>query len=213
MPAVFLRLAGCNLRCHFCDTEFESNWERLIPAIEVFEQVALVRPTATKLVVITGGEPLLQNLYPLVEKLCRIGLHVQLETAGTLDIPEDLGQLITGSPFPDGGKASVVVSPKTPAINKSVAAVAIGWKYIVRRGEMSFEDGLPVSNTQAKGTAKPLARPSAATLAYQPWRIFLQPCDEHDEHLSRSNIRCAVDTALTFGYRLCLQQHKIVGLD
>ena len=54
--AVFIRFAGCNLRCPFCDTEFESFRE--MTADEIIEAIA---PFESRFVVLTGGEPTLRR--------------------------------------------------------------------------------------------------------------------------------------------------------
>ena len=78
-PSVFLRLAGCNLQCDFCDTAHER--PRIEMSItEILEKV-LVYPTRT--MVITGGEPALQLEENLVQELHQAGFRVHLETNGT----------------------------------------------------------------------------------------------------------------------------------
>ena len=87
-PAVFVRLAGCNLKCFWCDTDFESSeWHPNLE--ELLAQIEKVRPTHCKLIVLTGGEPFRQDIAPLINALLSRKLHVQLETNGTLwlDLP------------------------------------------------------------------------------------------------------------------------------
>lgn len=94
-PAVFLRLALCNLRCEWCDTPFTWNFERYDYHEEVHEMSPqeILRKLAKypcKRLVVTGGEPLLQQeeLIPLLGKLKRGGYFVEVETNGTI-VPED----------------------------------------------------------------------------------------------------------------------------
>jgi 7-carboxy-7-deazaguanine synthase len=90
-PAVFIRLSRCNLTCTWCDTPYTWDWQRFDPheqarwqAVEELTAWALEVPAT--LVVITGGEPLLQQrrLVPLVERLLASGRRVEVETNGTV---------------------------------------------------------------------------------------------------------------------------------
>jgi 7-carboxy-7-deazaguanine synthase len=83
-PCVFVRLAFCNLRCNYCDTEyaFYEGKKQTLP--DVIDTVAAFH---CPLVEITGGEPLLQkNVLPLMSMLCDAGYTVLLETSGAHDI-------------------------------------------------------------------------------------------------------------------------------
>ena len=83
-PTVFVRLTGCPLRCHYCDTEYAfhaGDWHDL-PAI-----VAKVREFGARHVCVTGGEPLAQpNCLKLLRRLCDEGFDVSLETSGAMDV-------------------------------------------------------------------------------------------------------------------------------
>lgn len=83
-PAVFVRFAGCNLRCWFCDTDFEKGDE-----MSEDEIVEAVLQYPTRYVVITGGEPTLQITASLCDKLHAHGLYLMMETNGTRPLPED----------------------------------------------------------------------------------------------------------------------------
>lgn len=103
-PAVFIRLAGCNMRCWFCDTDFTK-------FSEMTEQdvVSEVLRYSCHHVVITGGEPTLQLTTTLVDLLHEKGLYVMMETNGTNPLPADCKvDWITCSPKleirPDGSR-------------------------------------------------------------------------------------------------------------
>ena len=114
-PAVFCRFAGCNLWsgreqdrasaiCNFCDTDFVGidgrNGGKYPNAAAVADKVASLWPPGqneNRLVVFTGGEPLLQLDTPLLDEMHARGFECAVETNGTLEAPEGL-DWITVSP-------------------------------------------------------------------------------------------------------------------
>ena len=85
--SLFIRTSGCNLRCWFCDTPYAS-WHPEGEQRGVEELLALAKRSDVGHVVLTGGEPLLfESIVRLNEGLRDAGLHVTIETAGTIDRP------------------------------------------------------------------------------------------------------------------------------
>ncbi len=89
-PAVFVRLAGCNLACDFCDTDYSTKF-----FASVDEIVAMVRNAGgdCPMVVLTGGEPLAQaEASALIDALRRDGRRVHVESNGTIftELPRDV---------------------------------------------------------------------------------------------------------------------------
>jgi 7-carboxy-7-deazaguanine synthase len=89
--AGFVRLGRCNLDCVWCDTPYTWDWDRFDPAVEVTplptsEVVARLDAMTVERVVVTGGEPLLQQrgLLPLLVALGERGWVVEVETNGTI---------------------------------------------------------------------------------------------------------------------------------
>ncbi len=87
VPSVFVRTSGCNLRCWFCDTPYTS-WKPEGVQREWKDLVEEVKKFHCEHVVITGGEPFLQDdVIPLAANLRKAGMHVTFETAGTIFLP------------------------------------------------------------------------------------------------------------------------------
>lgn len=101
-PAAFIRLSRCNLTCRFCDTPYTWDWSRYRPDAEATRRTpaylagwALAQPA--RLVVITGGEPLIQQaaLTPLAHRLAHAGRQIEIETNGTIAPLPELADLVS----------------------------------------------------------------------------------------------------------------------
>jgi organic radical activating enzyme len=186
-PAVFIRLGGCNLACHFCDTEFESPEPMALAAI--LEQVAVYMAQnnpKTRLVVITGGEPFRQPIEVLCNALCVQGYKVQIECNGTLyrDIPKEV---------------DIVCSPKNTGngyqrLREDMLSHASALKFIISAADERYnhvgevgqgEYGIPV---------------------------YVQPMDEYDPQKNAANLAFTLELAKKYGYRISLQTHKILEI-
>lgn len=85
VPSVFIRTSGCNLRCRWCDTPYAS-WQPEGDEMSVREIMArLDQWPAAKHAVLTGGEPMIaRGIRDLAAELRGRGLHITIETAGTM---------------------------------------------------------------------------------------------------------------------------------
>ena len=200
-PAVFVRLAGCNLQCPLCDTEYTTGRSRFsVPGIydAILDHVHSTdfRP----LIVISGGEPFRQaNLGALCKFLLDKGYRVQIETNGTLYQPlpwhhRDL---------------TVVCSPKAGKVNAALLPRIDYFKYVVTAGDVAL-DGLPNKALEHSAGPRGVARPPQGFARH---RIYVQPVDTRDDAENRKHLEAAMTSCRQHGYSLCLQTHKLLGLE
>lgn len=194
LAAVFIRLAGCNLQCPGCDTDYTSKRHRL--SIDAIAAEVVRTSGFASLVVITGGEPLRQNIAPLCEALIKLAYRVQIETNGTLPIPGSMPR-----------EVEVVCSPKTGSIHQTVAVwPKLALKYVIKSGDVDITDGLPVHALDHSCHPR-VARPPIGFTG----PVYVQPMDE-DAPAYACNLQAAVDSCMQYGHRLQLQIHKIIGV-
>jgi organic radical activating enzyme len=202
--AVFIRLAGCNLQCPGCDTDYTSKRESMAPK-DIVEAVLEVIPngwdpniSSGPIVVITGGEPFRQNLIFLLDLLVkRWAFTVQIETNGVLPIPDAI---------PD--EVVIVCSPKTNAINRHNMKRISALKYVLHHEYVHPSDGLP-TRALFHGTGGIVARPDEGFMG----QIYVQPMDVKDPAINELNLKAAVKSCLEHCYTLQLQIHKIIGVE
>lgn len=181
MPCTLIRLAGCNLRCSFCDTK--ETWDALVGTAltlgELFQEVSTIHPPG-QIILITGGEPTIQPLTPLVRLLMALG-PVHLETNGTAAIDDQAYfSWITVSPKPNS------------SLEASLLGRADELKWLIE-GE---------ADVQALVDFLPLM-PKTADCK----RITVQPLS-----LGKEATKIAYEACLKYGWRLSLQQHKMIGV-
>jgi 7-carboxy-7-deazaguanine synthase len=87
VPSVFIRTSGCNLRCTWCDTPYTS-WQPEGTDLELDQILDEVAAHPARHVVVTGGEPMIApDIVSLTARLRERGLHITIETAGTVFTP------------------------------------------------------------------------------------------------------------------------------
>jgi 7-carboxy-7-deazaguanine synthase len=88
LPCIFVRLAGCNLRCAWCDSEYTFSGGKPFSEDEIVAQIEALAPCT--LIEFTGGEPMLQakELLPLMQRLLAQGYTLMIETSGERPLSE-----------------------------------------------------------------------------------------------------------------------------
>lgn len=124
LPCVFVRMAGCNLRCVYCDTTYAYDEGREMSEAEIIDRV---KSYGINLVEITGGEPLLQEgVMPLMERLLDNGFTVLLETNGSENI-QDVDK-----------RAVIIMDIKTPKSGMFERMDLMNLRYIKPNDEIKF---------------------------------------------------------------------------
>ena len=124
LPCTFVRTTGCNLRCSWCDTPQAFYGGTRMARADVLERALA---TGTKLVELTGGEPLLQpGVLPLMNELCDAGRTVLIETSGEADVSAvDL-------------RVHKIMDLKAPASGESARNRWSNLEHITARDEIKF---------------------------------------------------------------------------
>jgi len=231
VPAIFIRLGGCNLACDFCDTDFEdfanTPLPQIIAKVDELSTFPFCHPRAggdlkkskdidsrqffqtrlggndellsselaknnsgkrvINLVVITGGEPLRQNIAPLCESLLASGFLVQIETNGTIYRELPKGVDIICSPKNTSGNYAQIRPDLLPNIT--------AFKFIISANNPKYNHVPEIGQSEYNTI------------------VFVQPMDEGDAAKNSANQKLAVEICMQNGYRLSLQTHKILGIE
>ena len=124
--AYFIRIGGCDVGCHWCDVK--ESWNPDLHPVSSVKEIAEIAASHSKIVVLTGGEPLMWNLNPLTEFLKSYGCRVHIETSGA---------------YPLSGKLDwICLSPKKTSLPKEeIYACADELKIIVyNRHDFDFAE-------------------------------------------------------------------------
>ena len=188
--AIFIRLGGCNLKCNFCDTEFDSfknfSLTEILQKVVEFSknsQGKIVR----KLVVISGGEPMRQPIEKLCKELILLNFLVQIETNGTIfrELPREV---------------KIICSPKISnhkyhLLRSDILQKIDALKFIISANNDDYSEVGEVGQASRNAIS-----------------IYVQPMDEYDEKKNKENLQKCLDLCEENGYFLSLQTHKIIGL-
>ncbi|MCM1292393.1 MAG: 7-carboxy-7-deazaguanine synthase QueE [Bacteroides sp.] len=154
-PCVFLRFSGCNRRCQFCDTDFDSFTTMTIEQI-----LAEITRYPSRRIVATGGEPLLQLDATLIEAIHSVGYTIAVETNGTLPVPDGI-DWVTCSPKDPPLAIDRIDELKIVFTGQDVEAIAASLPPTPNR----FLQPLSCSNTQ---------QTIDYILSHPHWRLSLQ---------------------------------------
>ena len=230
--AVFVRFAGCNLRCPFCDTEFDTYRE--MTAEEIIAEVDECRKDVSPcdayskpLLVLTGGEPTLQVDEAFVELLHQHGYEVAMESNGILPAPKNLDWLTVS---PKGREVKAHPSPpkgRDVWIDKSKCGYECGERRVEsgerreERGER-LPDEIKVVFDENTPTRLPSILSSLEYLSKHPslWEglgrhplLYLQPCDTGDAERNAHILHLCIEYIKQHPcWRLSLQTHKLTGI-
>ena len=187
LPNIFIRTAGCNLRCSFCDTKYAYHDGKKMSIEEIMNDI---RRYHCKYVCVTGGEPLLQNeTLELIDVLSKRNYSTCLETNGSISI-ENIA-----------GKKSLMISLdiKCPSSNMHEKMCLKNTSYLREDDQLKFV----ICNKEDYDHAKEIVRKCKPICS-----VFFQPVWETDpKHLADWILRDGLNV------KLGLQLHKIIRRD
>lgn len=242
MPAMFLRLAKCNLACSFCDTYFDSGDWMTLPEIEskfayIVEKYFDYNPPDWALngeiaLIITGGEPSLQNLKPLLNFFFGSFKYLQIETNGILAADVSSATLVVCSPkcFEKNGVAIHYIKPCDATLHRADCL-----KFVISADPESPYHIIPYWAHQWLAEMKhrviyvsPMniynEEPQAAKTARNSNSTSLEQRSTVEEVISfwtpgllnleqnKANHEWAAQYCMQYGLRLSLQQHLYAGI-
>ncbi len=200
LPCTFVRLAGCNLRCDWCDSEYTFTGGRKMSIDEVEGEVKVLAPTG--LVEITGGEPMLQEreVVPLMESLVACGYTVLLETSGERPlerVPKAVHKIVDVK-CPDSGEGGTFRMENLPTLSPADEA-----KFVISsRADYEFAREFTGKHELTRRTGG----------------VVFSPAFRKDASETRDTSHCLVDprelaewiVADGLNVRLGLQLHKFI---
>ena len=200
LPCIFVRLAGCNLRCSWCDSEytFKGGYRQSLDEVE--EAVHALAPV--RLVEFTGGEPMLQEreLIPLMERLIAQDYTLMIETSGERalgNVPKAVHK---------------IVDVKCPGSSEGGSFRIDNLDALTRRDEVKFV----ISDRADYEFAREFT--CEHRLAERAGAVLLSPAFKKVPSLERSTSNCALDPRQLVEWmlddgmpaRLSLQIHKFI---
>ena len=178
LPCVFVRLAGCNLSCTWCDTAYANTGagDRELAVDGVMKEVGGYK---CGLVEVTGGEPMLQaDTLPLTERLLEDGYEVLIETNGSVDLSALDERVVK------------VVDVKCPTSGQAGSFLVDNLEYITPEDEMKFVIGARNDYDFARKFIDDFIKDRTAKLLFAPVKPSMDPRELADWILKdRLNVR------------------------
>lgn len=200
LPCIFVRLAGCNLRCSWCDSEYTFSGGERSTLEQVEQKIAALAPV--RLVEFTGGEPMLQEraLLPLMSKLLERDYTLLLETSGE----RPLGAVPAA--------VHKIMDVKCPASGESGRFHLPNLQALTARDEVKFV----LSDRTDYEFARDFIR--RHDLSFRCGHVLLSPAFTKTPSAERSAENCTLDPRLLVEWmladhlpaRLSLQIHKFI---
>jgi len=191
VPSVFVRTAGCNLRCRWCDTPY-SSWRPEGTSWSMEKVLKEVARYPTRYAVITGGEPLLApDIEELTDELKKRGCHITVETAGTVfkplacDLISLSPKLANSTPWKrQGGRFARMHERRRlnlPVLEKFLAAHDYQLKFVVDQPQDLLEVGEMVAHLSNVDRSRVLIMAQGTTrrsLALKA-KWIIEACKQH----------------------------------
>lgn len=170
IPHVFIRFGQCNLRCEWCDTDFDT-----FDVMSALDVIGEVLKFPCRRVIFTGGEPMLNDLWPLQRLLKARGYSLAVETNGTVEIPDGLLDWVCVSPK-DQVYPNVTIRQRT---GDELKCVYVGqpismYKDLVDGFSHQFLQPLYDETATVEANGASFALTEAVVKNNPPWRLSLQ---------------------------------------
>ena len=222
-PAVFVRFAGCNLRCPFCDTDFSHS--EPMTAEQIARRVFDYSTHPHTLIVLTGGEPSLQVDNELVDALHAHQQTVTIETNGTRPVPDNIDWVTVSPKAVPADESKVVLShePKVVLTQADEVKVVLSHepKVVLTQADevkvvlshaskvvLTQADEVKVVFTESTEKLLPLWRTTIRASHY-----YLQPCAQPGTEPIQTNTEAVVAYILSHpDWKLSLQTHKYLRI-
>ncbi|HLI86807.1 MAG TPA: 7-carboxy-7-deazaguanine synthase QueE [Bryobacteraceae bacterium] len=197
VPSVFVRASGCNLRCVWCDTPYTS-WNPEGHELSIEQIAAEVKKHPARHVVVTGGEPMIApEIVPLTERLRELGLHITVETAGTVFKPVACDLM---SISPKLANSVPAADPRWAALHERLRINFAALSQLLLRYpyQLKFVVAAPADLEEI--------RPLVARLHADPRRVILMP-EGTDRETLRERGAWLTGICKTEGYRFSPRLH------